>query len=151
MRTGDVGPVGAATLVIALLVQVAALSQALAVAGPVTVLVAAVAARVAVPLACVRGLPAARPDGLGARVAGSVSRVALLVCLAVTALACTLLLALAGVAWAGPAVVAAAVAAAWLVLWLARRRLGGMTGDVVGACVEAATAATLLTLASAVS
>ena len=62
MKRGDVGPAGLATVVLVLLVQVAALAQAVT-ASSVTVLVAAVAARTAVPLACARGVPAARPDG----------------------------------------------------------------------------------------
>jgi adenosylcobinamide-GDP ribazoletransferase len=148
MKRGDVGPTGVATVVVVLLVQVAALAQAVEAAGPVTVLVAAVAARVAVPLACARGVPAARPDGLGAAVAESVSRTALVVCVAVTALVCAVLLVDAGIPWAGPAVVAAVVAVAWLLLWLARHRLGGVTGDVIGGCVELATAAALVTLAA---
>ena len=151
IKRGDVGPSGLAVVVIVLLVQVAALGQAIAAAGPVTVLVAAVAARVAVPLACVRGVPAARPDGLGAQVAESVSRGALVVCVAVTALACTLLLVIADVPWAGPAVVAVAVTVTWLLLMRARHRLGGMTGDVIGAGVELATAAVLVTLAAALA
>ena len=151
MKRGDVGPSGLAMVLLVLLVQIAALAQAISAGAPVAVLVAAVAARVVVPLACVRGVPAARPDGLGAQVAESVSRGALVACVAVTALACALLLLVDDIPWAGPAAVAAAIAAAWLVLYRARQRLGGMTGDVIGACVELATAAVLVTLAAALA
>ena len=44
------------------------------------------------------------------------------------------------------AVLVGLLAAAWL-RHVARRRLGGMTGDVFGAQIELSTAATLLTLA----
>ena len=144
MKRGDVGPAGLATVVLVLLVQVSALAQA----GSVAVLVAAVAARTAVPLACARGIPAARPDGLGAHVAGTVGRPALAACVAATAAALAVTQAATGAPWwQGPAATAAALAAAALVLWRAVRRLGGMTGDVVGAAVEVATAAALVTLA----
>jgi adenosylcobinamide-GDP ribazoletransferase len=143
MKRGDVGPAGLATVVLVLLVQVSALAQA----GSVAVLVAAVAARTAVPLACLRGIPAARPDGLGAHVAGSVSRTTLAAALAITALATAAITAAATHWWQGPAATAAALAAGALVLWRAVRRLGGMTGDVAGAAVEVATAAALVTLA----
>uniref|UniRef100_UPI00117B9583 adenosylcobinamide-GDP ribazoletransferase n=1 Tax=Kineosporia sp. R_H_3 TaxID=1961848 RepID=UPI00117B9583 len=76
MRRGDVGPAGAVTLVLVVGVQVAALAQAAAqvvahAGGPGTVgaavavgavvLVGLGAGRVALPLACSRGVPAARP------------------------------------------------------------------------------------------
>jgi adenosylcobinamide-GDP ribazoletransferase len=150
MKRGDVGPAGVATVAIVLLVQVAALSQALP-ASPVTALVAVLASRVAVPLACIRGIPAARTDGLGATVSGTVGVVGFAACAAVVAVACTALLALTAesATWSGPFALAAALAAAATVLWRAITRLGGMTGDVIGACVEVAFAASLITLAVA--
>jgi adenosylcobinamide-GDP ribazoletransferase len=51
--------------------------------------------------------------------------------------------------WAGPAAVAAAYAGAGLLLRRCVRRLGGVTGDVLGACVEVAVAAALVVLATA--
>jgi adenosylcobinamide-GDP ribazoletransferase len=148
MRRGDVGPAGLATVVLVLLVQVSALAQAVAATGSATVLLAAVAARTAVPLACTRGIPAARPDGLGSHVAGSVTPARLAVCAAATAAALAATAAATGAPWwLGPAATAAALAAAAVVLWRAVRRIGGMTGDVAGAAVEVATAAALVTLA----
>ena len=44
--------------------------------------------------------------------------------------------------------VAAGLAAAWLLVAAAWRRFGGITGDVLGACVELSTAAALLVLAA---
>lgn len=74
MRRGNTGPAGVATVVLVLAVQVTALAQALQVAGPVAALVAVVAGRVTLPLLCARGVPAARTEGLGAAMAGSVPR-----------------------------------------------------------------------------
>ena len=60
-------------------------------------------------------------------------------------------LALGGVAAAARGMVAAVagLAVAALLRWAARRRLGGMTGDVFGAIIELSTATTLLVLALA--
>jgi adenosylcobinamide-GDP ribazoletransferase len=57
-------------------------------------------------------------------------------------------LALGGVAAAarGAAATAAGLVVAALLRWAARRRLGGMTGDVFGAIIELSTATTLLVL-----
>ena len=75
MRRSDIGPLGVVTLVLTLLLQVAALSQAESAGhgrGPATLIAAVVTGRLALTWACRRGVPAARPDGLGALVAGSV-------------------------------------------------------------------------------
>ncbi len=161
MRRGDTGPAGLATVLLVLLVQVTALGEALAGVGPVAVVVAALAGRTGLALACARGVPAARPGGLGATVAGSVPRwAAVLVVLAVAAVVVVGTGLATGTgpggpgtadgvagaaALAGAAVAAAAVVAA-LVTWRAVRRLGGVTGDVLGAVVELGTAAALVTL-----
>jgi len=142
MKRSDIGPFGVVTLVLTLLIQVAALAQAQALGrGAPAVLAAAVAGRLSLPWACRRGVPAARGTGLGALVAGTVPAA---IPVALTAAA------LAG-AYAFGIVVAAAVAAglaASLVLMaLAVRRLGGITGDVLGAMVEVATAVCLLVTA----
>jgi adenosylcobinamide-GDP ribazoletransferase len=143
MRRGDTGQSGAATLVFVLLVQVAALAQVLSELGAVAAAVALVAGRAALPLACARGIPAARPDGLGATVAGSVPRTAAAVVLLVTAV-------LAGLVTGRPAAAAAPIAgaaAAGVLIARTCRRLGGVTGDVLGACVETSVTAALVTLA----
>ncbi|WP_018251778.1 adenosylcobinamide-GDP ribazoletransferase [Salinispora mooreana] len=140
MKKPDVGPFGVTALVVVLLVQAAVLAELAEWSMP-TVLAAVVTAtaagRLGVALACRRGLPAARPDGLGALVAGTVGPGAL-----ATGATAVALLALAAVPdrpWQGPLVVIAALAAA---VWLLRhvvRRLGGVTGDVLGATVEVVT------------
>lgn len=115
-------------------------------------LVAVVTARVAVTAACTTGVAAASNVGLGALVAGTVPRgVALLLALT-TAAAGTLSLRL-EVAEPGYAVVrpALAVLTALVLARLLRehavRRLGGITGDVLGAIVEVSTAVALVVLA----
>ncbi|TDD38931.1 adenosylcobinamide-GDP ribazoletransferase [Nonomuraea terrae] len=209
MKKSDIGPFGVMTLVFTLLVQAVALAEA----GFAALVTACVAGRLALTWACRAGVPSARPDGLGAMVAGTVRRPA--VWLVTVAALCAVALAgpavataagpggwaadlsawltgardtsglapgmvypdpppgwsgiapefSAGVEW-GPAflpqgatellrpewgrslVVAplallAGLAAALLLLRHARRRLGGITGDVLGALVETATATAL--------
>ncbi|MGI5168628.1 adenosylcobinamide-GDP ribazoletransferase [Spirillospora sp. CA-253888] len=141
MKRSDIGPFGVVTLLLALLVQVAALA---AVPNPpVAALVAAVAGRLALPWACRAGVPSARPGGLGALVAGTVGTPA--------ALAVTVVVAAASLVAGpfGPAAVAAGLAAALVTLRRAVRRLGGVTGDVFGALVEVAATAALVVLAAA--
>src|SRR5436305_2737428 len=72
MRRSDIGPLGTVTLIMTLLLQVAALSQAEAAGhgrGPAALIAATVTSRLALTWACRRGVPAARPAGLGALVA----------------------------------------------------------------------------------
>ena len=148
MRRSDVGPFGVATLVLALLVQVAALAQVLGASGAVpgvAVLVAAGAAsRCALPWACRVGTPAARGDGLGAAVAGTVTPLRLAQA-AVVALAVLAVAAAVG-GWPALAVVVG-VLPAWVLLARCRRRLGGITGDVLGALVEVSFAGALVAAA----
>jgi len=151
MRRGDVGPFGVVTLVLTLLVQVVALA-ALVPGGsaPAGLLVTLVVSRLVLPLLCLRGVPAARADGLGQVVAGSVgaTRLGTALALAVGLLVVpTLALGLAGPAV--PTAVACVVgpAAGGLVALRAVRRLGGITGDVLGAAVEVAFTAALVVLA----
>jgi adenosylcobinamide-GDP ribazoletransferase len=153
MKAPDVGPFGVAALVLLLLVDVAALGESLT-AGRATValLVAFTTGRLAVPWACTPRTPSARPDGLGALVAGTTS--ARTVASLTTGIACA-----AGVlafttghhhvedtARAVIAVVAPLALAHGLRAH-AVRRFGGITGDVLGALVEVATAASLLVMA----
>ena len=75
MRRSDIGPLGTVTLILTLLIQVAALSQAESAGhgrGPAALIAAVVTGRLALTWACRRGVPAARPEGLGALVAESV-------------------------------------------------------------------------------
>ncbi|WP_101783165.1 adenosylcobinamide-GDP ribazoletransferase [Nonomuraea indica] len=209
MRKSDIGPFGVMALVLTLLIQVSALSALAAAADPVSwhggpirlpgalsapyaLVTACVAGRLALTWACRAGVPAARPEGLGAMVAGTVRPAAAWLA-TLAALVGTFVLGLAATAFAlrpsalmppdsadsansasaqyflggghlldaGPASplgelppalvlplsLLAGLGAAALLLARARRRLGGITGDVLGALVETATAATLVTCA----
>lgn len=224
MKKSDIGPFGVMTLVLTLLIQVAALAEA----GPWALVTACAAGRLALTWACRAGVPAARPDGLGAMVAGTVRRPGVWLATVASVLAAAVIGLLtapgAGIwAWDGDpaqsglaeeslvvpqgcpldaaglpscpepsvpglrydagatflrgdgafpqaAVAATAIAAspgaggfagivvapvallaglgvALLLLAHAGRRLGGITGDVLGALVETATAATLVVYA----
>ncbi|TDE28075.1 adenosylcobinamide-GDP ribazoletransferase [Actinomadura sp. 6K520] len=149
MKRSDIGPFGVVTLLLTLLVQVAALASAPDPAG--AVLIASVAGRLALPWACRTGVPAARPGGLGALVAGTVpARAAAVGTAAVLVAAASAGAASGGLGGAlhGVAAVVAGTAAALLLLRRAVRRLGGVTGDVLGALVEIATTAALIALIS---
>ncbi|MFD3699791.1 adenosylcobinamide-GDP ribazoletransferase [Streptomyces sp. NPDC058646] len=152
MKQSDIGPFGVVTLVLVLIVQVAALAEVYAdswVRGGLAAAVAAVTARLAMTLACRRGVPPARPGGLGAAVAGAVPRgsAAALAAVAV-ALAATAALPL-GLPAAGrhAAAVLAGLLAAELLLRRCVRRFDGVTGDVFGALAEVSATAALIVLA----
>ena len=138
-RRSDIGPFGVVTLVLVLLVQVAALSGLVADGrGLLGLVVAAGTARLGITMACARGIPAARPDGLGAAVAGTVPVAAAIAVGAIWLGACAAVTAvlLPGAAVAVTAAIAGAMLAAAVVLIVCTRRLGGITGDVLGAIVE---------------
>jgi adenosylcobinamide-GDP ribazoletransferase len=146
MRKSDIGPFGVVTLVIVMGADVAA---ATSVRGndwaPVLVLaVAAATGRVAAVHAAIRGIRAARSSGFGTLVADGVPVPAAVAwTIAVLALGAALALpAGIGAGWVAGSQ-AVALGAAWLARRHAQRRLGGMTGDVFGALIEAATAITL--------
>jgi adenosylcobinamide-GDP ribazoletransferase len=143
LKAPDIGPFGVATIVLTLLIQTAALTGL----PPFAVVVAWAAGRLAVPVACRRGVPAARSEGLGALVAGTVP-VPVLAGTAV-AVAAAAIPAVPGRMWQGPAAVVAAVLVAALVVRHCVRRFGGVTGDIIGAAVEVATTSALVVLALA--
>jgi adenosylcobinamide-GDP ribazoletransferase len=149
MRRSDIGPMGVGALVLALVIQVTALA---AVPGPplaaAALVLAEVTGRVAVVVAT--SAPAARPGGFGALVADRTTTAER--ALTVGALACAV--AAAGLTVGGPALAARGLGAAlagllagWLLQRTARRRLGGMTGDVFGAILQLS-AATVLVVAA---
>ncbi|MFT3862423.1 adenosylcobinamide-GDP ribazoletransferase [Micropruina sp.] len=138
MRSGDIGPMGAATLVLVLIAQATGLGAVLGVPwGWLQVAGLVVASRVALPLGCARGVPAARHDGLGALFAGSVPRAAAAALWTGSAVALGGLGVLAGRPWwLGVLAVAVALLGSVLLLRRCIRRFGGITGDVLGALVE---------------
>ena len=156
MRRSDIGPFGTVTLILALLIQFAALGHAESAGpgrGPAALIAAVITGRLALTWACRRGVPAARPDGLGALVAGTVrpAIAAAATLAAITAAIAAVLISARATSeplgWTLPLAVAAGLAAALAVERHVVRRLGGITGDVLGALVETATAACLLVTA----
>jgi adenosylcobinamide-GDP ribazoletransferase len=146
MRRGNTGPIGAVALVIVVITQIAAAAAilgrpwgAVAVGGLVCL------SRVSLLISCASGITAARPDGLGAAVAGVVPRVATAVGLAVAAgVGCLLLSATGSPRWLGlVAMVLSGLVAVVLVLRCSQR-FGGISGDVLGAGIELTLAALLI-------
>jgi adenosylcobinamide-GDP ribazoletransferase len=150
MRQSDIGPFGVVVLIFVVGADVASLGCLQG--GPWTpvgvLAIAAATGRVAAVHAAARGVGSARESGFGSVVANQVS--------AGAAVAWT-----AGVLGLGAAVaVALSIPVGWILVpqvialaagYLFRlhvvRRLGGVTGDVFGALIEAATAVTLIGVA----
>lgn len=150
MKQSDIGPFGVLTLVLVLLAQVAALAETYGESwtrGALAAAVSATAARLALTLAARTGVPPARPEGLGAAVAGTVPvrdalfMTGLVVCAAGGA--ATLLGPYDAVLRTVLAVVLGC-AAAEVLLRRCTRRFGGVTGDVFGALAETAATAALV-------
>jgi adenosylcobinamide-GDP ribazoletransferase len=140
MRRGDVGPMGVVALIVVLGLQAVSIGELVQdVFGAVLVGVAVCCSRVALALTCVRGVPAARGDGLGVAVANSVPRTAAAVSWFAVLLIMTAAAMLSGHSPASGALatVVAALAVGFLV-YRSVRRLGGITGDVMGAAIEIA-------------
>ncbi|MDO0928036.1 adenosylcobinamide-GDP ribazoletransferase [Streptomyces sp. TG1A-8] len=151
MKQSDIGPFGVLALVLVLLAQVAALAQAYGgswARGALAAVVSATAARLALTLAARPGVPAARPEGLGAAVAGVVPRGRALLLAAVVVVAAGAAGACSGVAGGvrAAAAVLAALAVAELLLRHCTRRFGGVTGDVFGGLAESAATTALVVL-----
>lgn len=148
MRRSDIGPSGVTAIALTLALQITALA-ALVEAGAPGLALAAVAvltSRGTLAWACRRGYPAASDTGLGATVAGTVPVSALLgnvAALVLTGLALSLTAGLPW--WYGPLTYAAGTAATLALLLRTRSRLGGMTGDVLGAGIEVSLTAALAT------
>ncbi|MFF4826989.1 adenosylcobinamide-GDP ribazoletransferase [Streptomyces sp. NPDC001312] len=152
MKQSDIGPFGVITLVFVLLAQVAALTRAYDgswARGALAAVVSATVARLVLTLAARTGVPAARPEGLGAAVAGVVPVPGAIGAALVVAAAA----AAAGAFFGAHAcvltalAVVAALAAAELLLRHCTRRFGGVTGDVFGALAETAATTVLVVLA----
>lgn len=140
MRDGGAGPFAVVALVVMLGAQAVSLG-ALSGSGRWGMIVVALASgRAAFGWCARRGVPAARPEGMGALVAGS-QPVAVPVAWAVV------LAAAAGCAfaprWQGPVAVAVAAGLVALLVWHVHRRLGGITGDILGGACELATTVVL--------
>lgn len=149
MKSGTSGPAGVLATVVVAGLQVVGLASLLGSArGAVLAAVAVCASRAALAVTCVRGVPAARREGLGQPLAGVVPPV-------LTAATWILVAAALGAGawwadlswWRGPVAAVVALTVVLVLVRRTRRRFGGVTGDVFGAAVEAALAAMLVCLA----
>jgi adenosylcobinamide-GDP ribazoletransferase len=129
MRDHSVGAYGASALTLDLLTKAAALAAI----EDLLPVVAAYALSRAAPLPLAAALPYARAEGTGR----ALDRLSPWIAAAGVALAV-------GVGMLAPVTIAAAALVTAGVWWLARRRLNGVTGDVMGAAVELAATAALV-------
>jgi adenosylcobinamide-GDP ribazoletransferase len=142
MRDSRTGAYGVLALVFSVSLRVSAVAALPHGWGAVGALMAAAALSRALIPAVLQGLPPARSDGLGASAGVPHAGIA------ATALGLGLALAIAGLGLTGAlAAIVAAGLAALAVATVARRALGGYTGDVLGAVQQAAEAAILLAAA----
>jgi adenosylcobinamide-GDP ribazoletransferase len=138
MKSGTAGPAGVVAVVVVLGVQAAALAayDDWWLAGALVCV-----SRAALWITCVRGVPAARTDGLGSAFTSRVPR--WFVAVGWLALA-------AGSALVdpvrGPVTILLAAAVVVLLVVRAVQRFGGVTGDVFGAAIELSLATMLLVL-----
>ncbi len=141
MRDSRIGPFGAVALVFVIGLRWSALAALPPAAGALALIAALPAGRAAMVLLLARGRYA-RSEGAAAEAGGvGVAELAVALLTALTAAA------LAG--WAGLVGLALALALAALLLRVAARKVGGYTGDVLGAAEQIGTTAALLVLAGA--
>jgi adenosylcobinamide-GDP ribazoletransferase len=147
MKRSDIGPFGVVTVMLVLLTQIAGASALVHVRGGLAfVVAAAVVARLGAVVVTTDGWPAARADGLGATVIGSVPRlsaiVEYLVIASIVVGLCAFISATAAIAAAVGILLA--LATTFAIAGLATKRFGGLTGDTLGAIVELGTTCVLV-------
>jgi cobalamin synthase len=152
MHRGDVGPFGVATLVLTLLLQVACAAALLAADdGWLPLWAAVLVARLSMARSGLPGVPVAARSSLGRAVGGTVPWAWLAAAVLVTGGLLTGAALLVGDPADALRLLAAAATGLVAAEVLHRRaiaRLGGTTGDVMGAMAEVATTAVLLTAAA---
>ncbi|MDX8146316.1 adenosylcobinamide-GDP ribazoletransferase [Lentzea sp. BCCO 10_0061] len=134
MKDGGAGPFGVVSLIVVLGAQAAALPHA----QWGVVLLAFATSRAAFGICCMRGVPAARSEGLGALVAGTQHPLMVIGTWVVLAAAAIPL------GWRAVVAVVVAFALVWLLVKHTGKRFGGITGDVLGAAAEIALLAVLV-------
>jgi adenosylcobinamide-GDP ribazoletransferase len=140
MKDPRSGPAAVSTLALVLLLKFVALAALVKAGAWLALLLAPVLGRSAL-VALLLSTPYVRPGGMGSAMSAHLPRAAAVL---------ALLLAAVGALVAGKigALALAVAAVAWLGLrWMMVRRLGGMTGDTLGAAVELTEVAVLVVLA----
>ena len=139
-RTGAYGAIAIAVFLIGRHASLDNLLQASQVFGP---LIAACSASRAAMQFVLRFLPMARPDGLAAGfgVPPNLS--------VASGLVLASILAFTVVGWQFAPAIAIALATAFVVAWIATRRIGGVTGDVLGAAQQSAELSCMIFLVTA--
>lgn len=141
MRDSRTGAYGVLAIVFSVGIKVTALAAAPSAWAGLGALVAAGALSRALIPASMQIMAPARPDGLGA--SAGVPDASIAAFAAVLGIALTF----AGLGLGAPVAVLTALALAGGMVWLARRTLGGFTGDVLGAVCQAAEMGVLLAAA----
>ncbi len=142
MRDSRIGAFGAIGLILFLLLELAAVAELASTPRWRALLTAPCVAR-AMPALLARWFPSARSEGQGARFQADVTPRAVAV-----ALGCAVVVSVAVLGVAGIAAVVVAGLTSVAVARFMTTRLGGVTGDVLGAAVELAELAVLLTVSA---
>jgi adenosylcobinamide-GDP ribazoletransferase len=140
MRDSRIGTYGVVALVLALGARVVALASFEDNADAVAAVILCEAASRALVVAVMQRAPLARSDGLAAS-AGRPTQATMLWALGLGGL-----IALAFAGLDGVIALAAGIAVAGAIVWLARRQIGGVTGDVLGTVQQGSEIAMLLAL-----
>lgn len=141
LRDSRIGVFGAAALIVSILLRWAALASLSASAAALALIIAHSAGRAAIAIG--PGLTTyARTEGTGLLLAGGIDRTKLLLTFAVAAVIAILF-----GGWAGLMAGIVGVLAAALMLAYAQARIGGYTGDVLGAIEQVCEIAVLCVLA----
>lgn len=144
MKDSHIGTYGVLSLVLSVLLRWAALASLMPNAPWVAILIAAITSRAAM-VTLMAALPHARADGL-ARSVGRPQMPAVWAAIGLTALT--------GLVLIGPeilTVIACAGLATLICCLIAHRKVGGQTGDILGATQQIAEITTLITLAALLS
>ncbi|MEO6470543.1 MAG: adenosylcobinamide-GDP ribazoletransferase [Aeromicrobium sp.] len=146
MKSGNTGPAGVAILIVVLAIQIASIANIVnRPYGPLLAGVLVCVSRAALALTCMKGVPAAREDGLGVTYTQAVPRIIALAVWVAVAAVTTAAYDLAEIPWWHGLVGAGATMLVVAALLLRSvKRFGGVTGDTFGASIELALATLLI-------